>query len=139
MKYNEGLQILITVIISILFVIILVIILSIIGINSQKTVIFYYSFLSLILLIISNFIIIMMLLPRLIVIWRNLEDEYIENDKNVENKINKYLIKLAKFRKDKANRKSSTEQSNELSSIQNHTKINKEESIPIFEKTNTHL
>ncbi len=117
MKYNEGLQVLMTVVTAVTLVLILVIILSVTSINSERSATFYYGFLALILLMLCNFCIVMMFVPRLAAIWRKCEDEYIEQDNHVHSKLNKYLAKLAKFRRRSGG--SATEQSLELSSIKN--------------------
>ena len=100
MKYNEGLQVLTTVILSMMLLCIMVFTLSMMEIDSQRTAAIFYAMLSLILLIVCNFCVVMMLLPRLYAIWRGTEANYLkENEEDVKSKATVYLSSIKTFTK----------------------------------------
>ena len=95
MKYNEGLQVLTTVILSMMLLLIMVLTLSMMEVDSERTAGIFYGMLSLILLIVCNFCVVMMLLPRLCAIWRGTEEIYLkQNENDVRSKATVYLSSI---------------------------------------------
>eukprot|EP00483_Globobulimina_turgida_P007336 UN07350 len=94
MKFNEGLQVLICMVISVLLIFVTLGISSIITINSATSSIFFYSFISFILLMICNFCCAVMILPRLFSIWKGLDDEEYVNRNDEDKAVKKYMKTL---------------------------------------------
>merc|ERR1712228_357951 len=108
MKYNEGLQVLTTVILSMMLIIIMVMTLSMMEINSQRSASIFYSMFSFILLIVCNFCVVMMLLPRLCAIFRGKEEDYLndEGEEDVKSKATVYLSSIKTFTKSDSSKSS---------------------------------
>eukprot|EP01084_Bolivina_argentea_P161440 281030_1 len=91
MKFNEGLQVLVCIVVSSILIFITVAVMAGTTVNSDTSSVFVYSFMSLMVLMVCHFCCAVMVLPRIFAIWRGHDEEAVHDETKAAKE---YLKKL---------------------------------------------